>query len=180
MKNKIVYIDESGILSKTGRSVYVCVYVSLIHREYLSYKLLSLENELNISYLHWVDMPWKLRFKFADKIKKLDFMFKIVVYDNPIDQKNILKNFLLQAIDKDESIENIIIDGQRNNKAQVNIKSFLRKNGVKIYKIRFMDDKNEVLLRLADFIAGMYRSFIENKTKDSIFIFETLRHKINR
>jgi len=180
MENKkyIIYIDESGILSKKGHSIYVCLCIENIHKYYIDQKIINLEKELKISYLHWVDMPWKFRFKFAEKIKNLEFISKIVIYKNPINQKNILKDFLSKVISNNDNISEIYIDGNKNRRLQTELKTFLRQNGIKVYKIKFVDDKDESLIRLADFIAGMYRSFLDNKNNDNIYIYNLLKYKI--
>ena len=69
MENKkyIVYIDESNIVSNTGHSVYVALFLEFLNKNDVDNRLLSIEKELNISYIHWVDMPWKFRVKFAEK-----------------------------------------------------------------------------------------------------------------
>jgi hypothetical protein len=65
MENKKnVYIDESNILSKTGHSIYTCVYIKYFNKENISQKIINIEEKLKISYTHWVDMPWILRVKF--------------------------------------------------------------------------------------------------------------------
>lgn len=179
MENKqIVYIDESNILSKTGNSVYVCVYIEYINKENISQKIKSIEKDLKISYTHWVDMPWKLRLRFADKIKNLDFNCKIVVYKNPINQSKILEYFLLKVVKKEDIVYKIIIDGNNGVKYERTLKSFLRYKGVKVYKIKFVDDKNEPILRLTDFIAGSFRSYLDNRSKNNAHINKVLKNKI--
>ena len=179
MENKqIVYIDESNILSKTGNSVYVCVYIEYINKENISQKIESIEKDLKISYTHWVDMPWKLRLRFADKIKNLDFNCKIVVYKNPIDQKNSLLDFLIKVIDLRDDVYEILIDGKQSKIFQLKFKTILRKNGIKVYKIGFVNDKNEAIIRLADFIAGSYRSLQDDKNAQNTYIHSILKHKI--
>ncbi len=179
MENKqIVYIDESNILSKIGNSVYVCVYIEYINKENISQKIESIEKDLKISYTHWVDMPWKLRLRFADKINNLDFNCKIVVYKNPINQSKILEDFLFKVIKKEDIVYKIIIDGNNGIKYERSLKCFLRYKGVKVYKIKFVDDKNEPALRLADFIAGSYRSYLDNRSKNNTYISKILLSKI--
>jgi len=178
MNNNIVYIDESGILSETGHSVYICLYISYLNEGILSQKILSIENDLKILYTHWVDMSWKIRLKFAQKIKDLDFNCKVVVYKNPINQKDILKKFIIKTIKSEENISKIIIDGSQGKKYERELKSFLKNKNIKIYKIKFKDDKNESLIRVADFMAGLYRSYLDNTNKKCVYIYELLKHKI--
>lgn len=180
MKDKqyIVFIDESNILSNTGHSVYICVYIEFFNKNILDNSILEIENKLNIYYTHWIDMPWKIRLNFAKKIKYLDFFYKIKIYKNPIDQKCMLEKFILNTLDKKESIHNVIIDGKKGKKYERKLKSILNNNFIKIYKICIRNDKTEPLLRLADFIAGYYRSYIDNKNKYNEYIHNVLKNKI--
>ena len=72
MENKetyLVYIDESNILSSTGHSVYTGVYITYSKKDDIAGKVIQIEKDLKILYTHWVDMTWKIRLKFAEKIR---------------------------------------------------------------------------------------------------------------
>ncbi len=68
-KKYIIYIDESGIISKTGHSVYVLVYIECFNQSNISEDILKIEKDLNISYIHWVNMSKNIRMKLAKKLK---------------------------------------------------------------------------------------------------------------
>ncbi len=74
---------------------------------------MNTEKQLKIPYVHWSEIPWKLRLKFAESIQNLDFFCKIVIYKNPIIQENSLENFLPKVILVYENIPKIIIDGNK-------------------------------------------------------------------
>lgn len=82
MENKqyIVYIDESNISTEIGNSVYCAIFVFIQDKDMIIRKIITAENKSNINYLHWVDMPWKLRIRFAEEIKSFDFICKIIMY----------------------------------------------------------------------------------------------------
>ena len=174
----IIYIDESNILSKTGHSVYVGIYIKYLDKDSMTEKINELERNLKISYLHWVDMPWKLRLKFAENVKNLNFICKLMIYKNPITQNNTLELFLLKMIKPRDNILKITVDGNKSSKYENKLKVLLKDKNIKFYKIRFMDDKKDPLIRLADFMAGFYRSFLDNKGKENIYIYNLLKHKI--
>lgn len=176
----LVYIDESNILSKTGHSVYVGVFVHFLKKSNITEKIIEIENDLKKYYLHWVDMPWKLRIKFAEKINSLDFICKFIVYDNPINQNKIFEDFLYKIIQSESEYGTlkIIIDGYKSESYEIKLKNLLKNKGVKFFKIKFIDDKKDPLIRLADFMAGMYRSFLDNKNKENIYIYMLLKDKI--
>ncbi|MBC7766803.1 DUF3800 domain-containing protein [Arenimonas sp.] len=174
----IVYIDESNILAKNGHCVYVAVCVRFLHKDDITKKIKNIEEDLKISYVHWADMPWKLRVKFAEKIKSTDFFCQISIYKNPIKQNNILEDFLVKIIELNDNIFKMTIDGNKGKKYVNKLKKVLKCKGLKFYKINFADDKREPLVRLADFMAGMYRSFLDNKNSENIYIYSLLKHKI--
>ena len=113
MENKyIVYIDESNILSKTGNSVYTAVYVKFLNKDYLAHKIINTERELRISHTHWSDMSWKIRLKFSEHIKSVDFICKIIIYKNPIKQETILEQTInswnKRQLDLDNKLKKVI------------------------------------------------------------------------
>jgi hypothetical protein len=176
--NKLIYIDESGISSKIGHSVYVCLYVKFDNYINILGKIIQIENQLKISYTHWTDMPWKLRKKFAEKIKHLDFEVKAFIYTNPILPDLGLKHSLFEFV-KYDNVKSIFIDGKKNKSYEKELKALLIDRGVKIYSLKIIDDKKEPLIRLADFIAGLIRSHVNTSDKDSLYMFDLLKDKVH-
>jgi hypothetical protein len=180
MENKkhILYIDESNILSKTGHSVYVSLFIIYLNKNNISKNIIDIEKELKISYLHWVDMPWKLRVKFSEKIKNLNFLYKVVVYKNPIIQDKTLECFLSEIINFEDDVIKIIIDGKKGKEYGERLKNELKNKGIFVKNLMFVDDKKESLIRLADFMAGLTRSHIDDKNKYNTHMFNLLKYKI--
>jgi hypothetical protein len=180
MENKkyIVYIDESNIISNIGHSVYVCLYIEFLNKDDISKNIVNIENYLNIPNTHWVNMPWKFRIKFAEKIKNIDFICKVVIYENPIFQKYILEDFLSKVVKNEERILKIMVDGIRSDKYIYKLKKKLKYKGFVFNRLIFVDDKEESLIRLADFLAGLLRSYVDNKNNNNTYIFNLLKHKI--
>jgi hypothetical protein len=174
----LVYIDESNILSSTGHSVYTGVYITYSKKDDIAGKVIQIEKDLKILYTHWVDMTWKIRLKFAEKIRNLDFTCQIIVYENPIIQEKSLENFLYEIIKSQEDISRIIVDGNRGRNYERKLKRVLKNRKLKFTKIIFMNDRAEPLIRLADFMAGSYRSFLDHKVKENVYIYNLLKHKI--
>jgi hypothetical protein len=179
MENKyIVYIDESNILSRTGNSVYTAVYIKFLNKDYLSQQIQDIEINLKIPYTHWSDMPWKIRLKFAQKIKSMNLLCKIIIYKNPIVQENILEDFLPKVIEVEDDLFKIVIDGNKGKDYELKLKRLLKEKVLKSHKVIFMNDKNEPLVRLADFMAGLLRSYIDNKNIENDYIYRLLKDKI--
>jgi hypothetical protein len=179
MENKnIVYIDESNISANIGHSVYVSIFIKYSNKEHVSYEMTNIEKDLKISYTHWVDMPWRLRVRFSERIKKLNFVCKIIIHINPIEQENALEFFLTQIINKENNIYRITIDGKKGKRYEQKLKHKLKNRGFILKDIMFLDDKKEILIRLADFMAGLVRSYTDDKNEYNQYMFKTLRHKI--
>lgn len=174
--NKLTYIDESGISSKIGHSVYVFLYIEFDNYKYISDRVIEIERQLKISHTHWTEMPWKLRLRFAEKIKDLDFEVSAAVYENPILPDAALKYALLEFV-RDNDIKNIFIDGKKNKGYEKELRGLFRNKGLSVY-IRIIDDKNEPPIRLADFMAGLIRSYISTSNGESIYMFNLLKNKI--
>jgi hypothetical protein len=177
-KKYLIYIDESNISAVVGNSVYCAILIFYCDRDRIGEEILYLENKLNINYLHWVDMPWKLRIRFGEEIRKFDFMCNVIIYKNPIKQDSILEDFLPKIFDINKDVYKITIDGKKNNKYIHKLNNKLKNRGVNFNKIIFTDDKNEVLIRLADFMAGLIRSYVDSKNRNNTYIFNLLKHKI--
>lgn len=179
MENKrITYIDESNILSQKGNSVYIILYIIYSNKDTIGQGIKDIEKKLKISYLHWVDMPWKLRINFAKRIKNLNFTCTMIVYKNPIIQDKTLENFLITVLKNEKDVFKIVIDGRKTKKYVNKLKIVLKDSGLKFNKIKFIDDKTEPLIRLADFMAGMYRSYIDCQNDKNTYIYNLLKHKI--
>lgn len=181
MENKnayIVYIDESNISNNSGHSAYVSVLVLHIEKDEINRKLLFIEKELNITHAHWVDMPRRLRIKFAKKIRNLKFDCNVSLYKNPIYPESVLENFMSNILNTDNLILKVVIDGK---KSVSNISKFrkrLKSRGIIINCLLFIDDKCDPSLRLADFMVGLIRSHVDNKNIDNEYMFNLLKHKI--
>lgn len=175
---EIVYIDESNISSSTGNSVYVCLYINFLNKDLVGNVIVDIEKKLNIVHTHWTEMSWKLRLKFYEKIKNLNFVCDVVVYKNPINQEFVLEDFLFKTLRGKNNISKIIIDGKKGKNYEKDMKRILKNRGLRFKKIIFMNDKKEPCIRLADFVAGLIRSFLDNKNKDNILMYNALKHKI--
>ncbi len=173
-----IYIDESGIISKIGHSVYVLVYIEYLNEFNIGKIILKIEKDLNISHIHWVNMSRKIRLKVAKKLRDIDFTCTYVVYNNPISQEKALENVLIEALKQEDLLHRIIIDGKSGQKHEKYLKKILKDRGVRIYKVKISDDKKEPLIRLADFMAGLIRSYYDIKNKDNLYMYELLKHKI--
>lgn len=174
-----IYIDESGISSRTGHSVYVCVYIVYTHHDNLAEQIIDIEHRLKIPYIHWSNMPWKLRIKLAEKLKALDFKVKAVIYENPVMPDKALQTALNMFLIWEENIIKIIIDGKKGKKYEKELKGLLRFRGVKVYGVKTVNDKSEPIIRLADFIAGSLRSYFDaGDNKNILLIYNILIQKI--
>ncbi len=89
-----------------------------------------------------------------------------------------MENVFNRLLKSENNIFKIIIDGESSKKYENKLKAVLKNKGIKVYKIKFVNDKNDPLLRLADYMAGLIRSYFDKKNKDNTYIYDLLRHKI--
>lgn len=177
-KKYSIYIDESGIISKIGHSVYALVYIEHENEAHIGEKILKIEKDLNISYIHWVHLSNKVRKKVVKKLKKVNFNFIYMTYKNPITQEKALEKVLIELIEFENTALKIVVDGERIDRYEKYLKKILRNRGVKVYKLKFANDKKEPLLRVADFIAGLIRSLLDKNGKDVEYMYLLLHEKV--
>ncbi len=172
------YIDESNISVNTGHTVYACIFIMYLDKDDIGDYIVNLEKGLHMRPAHWVNMSWKLRIKFAENIKNLNFSCKVVLYKNPVVQNEVLEDFLMKIIINNYSPLKVIIDGKKSDNYIHKLKSRLKYRGIIINKLLFVNDKGDPLVRLADFIAGLVRSYIDNRSANNEYLFDLLKHKI--
>lgn len=178
MENKYIYIDESNISINTGHSVYCAVFIFFKDKDLLNKQIVFIEYKLNIKYLHWVDLSWKSRVKFAENINNLNFTCRFLIYKNPINQESILEDFISEIVNVDDNILKILIDGTKNKKYIQKLKKKIKHRGIIFNKLIFIDDKSEALIRLTDFMTGLIRSYTDNRNQHNEYMVNILKDKI--
>ena len=177
-RKKIIYIDESNISTNTGHSAYCAIFIFYTDKDIITKEIIYIESKLNIKHVHWVKMSWKSRLKFAKRIANLNFSCRVSIYINPINQENALEKFISEIVSIEDGILKIIIDGKKGDRYIHKLKKSLKSKNVTINRLLFVDDKSEGLIRLADFIAGLVRSHVDNQNTDNTYMFNVLKHKI--
>lgn len=176
---EIISIDESGITSKTGYSVYVFIFIKIKDYVSISKNIIQIEKELNLDYIHRNEMSWKIRHRAAQKLQSLNFTVRAAVHQNPIIPDIAFKASLIHVFIEINHAYRIFVDGIKNKEYKTQINKLLKSKNMKTYKIKFVSDKTEPTLRLADFIAGSIRSFLDDTDNTSAeLIFKTFKHKI--
>jgi len=183
MDNKyVVYIDESGIHKGIDHSSFVFVYVEFTKIDSINSKVLEIESDLGIENFHWSDYStkfgWKIRSKFVKLISKLDFTFKYVILNNPINTKLELNNVLIN-ISKENFVGKICIDGKQVKQFERKMKKSFRDSGVSIKMIKHVDDKDEPIIRIADAIANVVRIHNDKPQKIVNNMYDSLLKKCN-
>jgi Fe2+ transport system protein B len=169
-----IFIDESGIHKSTGHSVIVLVYIETKDLEALEETIIKAEEKLHIEYFHWSATVLKVKENFLKSILKEDFTIKIAVFSNPIHIQRELEQSLQHMI-VEKNIYRIVIDGKQPKLYSQRIKKVLRDKGITVKKLRTANDEQVPALRLADAIAGLIRSHLDDKTK-----FEAIYKQIEK
>ena len=199
----IVFIDESGDVGfkvSTGSSPYFVVVLILFKEE-----LEAEETALNIKKLRkslQKDDSFEFKFNkcnrkfreaFLETVKNCNFTIRAIVFNKKTIKSSFLKenkesfyNFALRMLLEHNSgaIKNakIRLDGSGEKLFRTNLTTYLRKflNSTTkqvMRNIRFRDSQRDVLIQLADMVAGSIRRYYDRDTKDWDIYRDILKHK---
>ncbi len=176
-----IFIDESGIHKTFDHSTIVLVYIEVEDLDSMELKIKQIEQSLHIGPFHWSDFGskkgWKIRRGFITLISALSFSFKVAVIKNPINFNKDFQKVLLTLLDE-KGIKKIVIDGRKPKSYLHQLKKALRDKGLSVKKIVTANDKASPVLRLADALCGLLRSFYDKPTKEVKELFEMVQNKI--
>ncbi|MDE1974945.1 MAG: DUF3800 domain-containing protein [Patescibacteria group bacterium] len=162
-----IFIDESGIHKRSDRSSFVAVYVGVRDETAVSRGIQDIERRLGISDFHWADFGsrrgWSIRRQFIIKVSKLKFSFKYRIVDNPIDPVKELYDSMATLITEID-VEKVYIDGKKPKWYESQIKRSLRCRGLSVKSIKTVDDRSCPMIRLADALAWLVRSYHNKST----------------
>ena len=177
----LIFIDELGIHKQEGHSVVSFVYLCLSNAEEIENKILSIEREVGIRHFHWANFGskngWRVREAFLSAVSKLNFSFKIFSTDNPIKYSGVFEMVFNHLI-VEHRINKIVIDGKKPKWYGHKLKKVLRDKNISVKKIRTMDDESSPGLRLADALAGLFRSNADNPTEKTKRLVALFKNKI--
>jgi len=177
----IIFIDESGVHKSIDFSTISFVYVCFDNLVDMEKKILEIENNLNIQSFHWSEYGskngWIIRENFLIEISKLDFTFKISIFKNPVNFSEKFENTFMHLI-VENRIKKIIIDGKKPRWYENRLKKVLRDKNISIKKIKTGNDVSNPGLRVADALAGLYRSHYDNPTDKTRKIIKLFSNKI--
>ena len=160
----IVFIDESGVHKKDGKSSVVLVYIMVKDAESVEKAISNAEDRLRIREFHWPRHMWKIRLKFIELLIKEDFIVKAAIIRNPFNKDSFEEAIKSLLIEK--RIRKIVIDGKKPKWYSLRLKKVLRDRGVSVKKIRTGSDKSFPCLRLADAFAGLIRAYWDDKDNE--------------
>jgi hypothetical protein len=177
----LIFIDESGTHKNSGISIISFVYLLLKNDNSVERQIIAIEKRCGIKYFHWSNFGskrgWSKRTKFLKEVSELDFSFKLSIADNPIKFKQFFENSFQHLIIENK-IRKIVIDGRKPKWYGQRLKKTLRDKNISVKKIRMADDESSPGLRLADAVAGLYRSHSENPTIKTMQLTEIFNKKI--
>ena len=172
-----VFIDESGIHKAVDHSCFAFVYIEVSASEDISRQIEMIEHDLGIHIFHWAKRDWNTRTDFIKRIAKLDFKIKIAIIKNPIRFDSELENILSRLV-IEKHINEIVIDGKKSKRYQKRLKKVLRDKGISVKKLRTGNDQGFPVLRIADAVAGVSRSFYDDPHGKSSHLYKLLEAKI--
>jgi hypothetical protein len=156
------------------------VYICFDDRVKVENKVAMIEESLGINHFHWANFGskagWRVREKFISAISQLSFTFKLMLFTNPIHFASAFEVSLEHLI-IEKKIDNIIIDGKKSRRYALQLKKVLRDKGISVKKIRTANDISSPGLRLADAVAGLYRSHTDRPTETTLRLYRMLENK---
>jgi len=132
---------------------------------------------LKIESFHWAKNAPAVREKFFEKLSHLDFEAKVAIVRNPSLPDSEMERFLPHML-IERNIRSIIIDGKKPGRYLRKLKKILRDQGVTTRKLKAGNDRNSAGIRAADAIAGLTRSYYDQKGSETVRIwFNRLKKK---
>ncbi len=172
-----IFLDESGTHKNTGNTSVVLVFVTSTNLETLNSGVIEIENQLGIKYFHWTEYSWKFKEKFLRGITHLPFSLKVLVFKNPFSWDHYEKALRYAGID--DGMDVLIVDGKKPRHFRKEYKKILRSHGIVLKKLVLGNDRAYPALRIADFVAGLMRSYSENPSQLKVKkMHDLLRSKI--
>ncbi len=162
-----IFIDESGVHKSVDYSSFVLVYIEAENYDIIEEEIERVEKELKIDYFHWSETIWNVKKKFMERILKLDFKIKIALIKNPVNPSKELERILTHMI-IEKNIRNIYIDGKKPKWYERKIKNILRNKGISVRKLKTVKASQYAGIRLADMVAGLARSYFDEKNLTKI------------
>ncbi len=173
-----VFLDESGVDKKMGKSSIALVYLEVNDIERLENSVLKAEKDAGIQVFHWAHSTWNVRGKFVEEICKQNFSVKIALIKNPFYADKAYE-YALQHLVIEKNIYNLVIDGKKSRTYERKLKKVLRDKGISIKKIKTANDESSPCLRVADAIAGIARYKYENpENKNILYLYNLISRKI--
>jgi len=166
----VIFIDESGTHKKTGNSSVVVVYIEVRNLELFNKGLLQINESLGIKSFHWAEQRWTLRKRYLKRIINLDFVFKVAIFENPVNIDDALDR-CFQNLVLEKNIRSVIIDGKKPKWYEKRIKKKLRDQGVAVKKlVTVRDELSEPGIQLADALAGFFVYISEDCSEKEVKI----------
>lgn len=156
----LIFIDESGVHKKMGKSSVALVYVMVEDAESVERAILRTEKMLRITSFHWSRHIWKIRRSFIKALIKENFTVKTAIIRNPFSENKLEK--AIGALLVEKKIKKIVVDGKKPKWHSLRLKKVLRDRGISVKKIRTGNDESFPCLRLADAYAGLVRVYCDN------------------
>lgn len=155
-----IFLDESGTHKQNGNTAIAVIFVANNDLEQVGNAVIEAEKQLGIDYFHWADHNWNFKEKFLQKISHTNFTVKIITIKNPFVWSHYEKA-LKYSLVNEKSIEKLVIDGKKTRQYKREYKKILRDQGVILKRLVIGNDRSFPILRIADLVAGLARSYSE-------------------
>lgn len=100
-----------------------------------------------------------------EKASKLDFTFKVAIFDNPNPGDKML-DIVFNHLITEEDIKNVYIDGEKPKWYERRLKKILRDKGIPVKNLRSVRRKSSLGIQLADALAGLIRYHVDKPNEE--------------
>ena len=174
-----IFIDESGIHKQSGLSSVVLVYIGVENIHNFNAAVEQIEKDLGIHAFHWTDQSWDFRKNFITALAKLDFTFKVALFENPF-YATTSYEYVLRHLIVEKNINSVVIDGKKGRVYEHKLTKILRQKGVAARKVITGNDEGYPALRAADALAAVIRRFENDReNKYASDIYNKIKKKIS-
>ena len=150
-----IFLDESGIHKKEGKSSVALIYISASNMDLVQNAVIDIEKKLDIEYFHWAKDVWSIRKKFIDYICQYDFLIKVALIRNPFYGNEEYEHIIQCLVTEDVKV--LVIDGKKSKTYEQKLKKVLRNKSVFISRLKTARNEAFPALRIADAVAGIIR-----------------------
>jgi len=182
MQKLYCYVDETG-QDTSGKLFLVSVVITEKEQQELRKRLETIESQTKKRFSKWIKTKKDIKQKYLQKIIETNLFINKIFFAQYTQTKAYTKAItdatakVISKVALKQYEANVYIDGLSKSERR-KFASGLRKLRIKVRKVRGARDQSEILIRLADAIAGFIRDYIEKEKYAQEFYQKAVQRKV--